>query len=207
MTQSITRELPRQNVTVVGAFNPAVLSPSWVKRFVPAVTDEISTLIPIEGGPPLFQAGPLYWVATSERLIVHGPISQAGAMVASIVRTLCHTPLRAAGINFQFQGRADREQCGPWRISSAREGVQGLLAGTPAELSLSQIGLREDAVRVTLKLLWISEEPDALLDINYHREGRAPLGEERAKEIADHAERGPEFEADAKRIQEELLRG
>ena len=107
MTQSITRELPRQNVTVVGAFNPAVLSPSWVKRFVPAVTDEISTLIPIEGGPPLFQAGPLYWVVTSERLIVHGPISQAGAMAASIVRTLCHTPLRAAGINFQFQASVD----------------------------------------------------------------------------------------------------
>jgi hypothetical protein len=207
MTESITRELPRQNVTVVGAFNPAILQPGWIKRFVPAVTEEISTLIPLEGGPTLFQAGPLYWVVTNERAVVHGPISLAGAVVASIVRMLPHTPLRAAGVNFQFQGRADRQRCGPWRVSSEPAGAQSLMAGTPGEFSMSQVVRREDDVRVTLKLLWVSEEPDVLLDLNYHREGRTPLGEERAKEIEAHVERAAEFEADARRIQETLLRG
>lgn len=207
MTQAITKELPPQNVTVVGAFNPAIIQPDWFKRFVPAVADEISTLVPIGGGPMLFQSGLLYWAVTTERLIVYGPISQAGAIASSILRTLCHTPLRAAGVNFQFQGRADRARCGPWRLAADAAAVQDLLSGSTGEFSVSQTVHREDAVRLTLKLLWPSAEPDALLDLNYHREGRAPIGEERAKELADHVERSPEFEADAHRIREEVLGG
>jgi hypothetical protein len=207
MASSIALELPRQNVTVVGAFNPAILQPGWVKRFVPAVEDEIHGLLPVQGGPTIFQAGPLYWIATDERLVVHGPIVQAARVASTIVRTLAHTPLRAAGINFLFQGKADRARCGPWRLSIAPAQPSEAFGGAPGEFSLSQVMRREDGIRLTIKIVWPSEEPDALLDLNYHREGQAPLGEERAKELSDHMDLAGEFEVEADRIRTELLNG
>lgn len=207
MSQTLTPELPRQNVTVVGAFNPAIIQPNWVRRFVPVLDGELSTFLDAAGGLPLHQAGSLYWQVTPEKLVVYGPISQAGAAAAQILVRLPHTPLRASGVNFLFQETAERPRCGPWRLETEPEEVGRLLAGSVGEFSFSQVVEREDEVRLTLRLRWISEEPDALLDLNYHREGRAPLGEERSKELAAHAERAAEFEIDAQRIRGEILRG
>ena len=205
MTEPISFELPRQNVTIVGSFNPAIFHPSWVREHVPQIREEIQTLMPIQGGPALFLAAELYWTVTPERLVVYGPPGQAGSAVATIVNTLFHTPLRAAGVNFLFTGKAPRERCGPWRIAASTEETSALLRGSPGELSLSQAVQREDGVRVTLKLVWPSEEPEAVLDLNYHLTARESRNEARAKELAAHAERASDFAADAERISRELL--
>jgi len=207
MTEPISFELPRQNVTIVGSFNPAIFHPSWVREHVPQIRDEIQTLMPAEGGPPLCHADELYWTVTPERLVAYGPPRQTGGVVATILTTLCHTPLRAAGVNFLFKGKAPRERCGPWRIAVSVEDTSALLRGSPGELALSQAVQREDGVRVTLKLVWPSEEPEVVLDLNYHLAARESRNEARAKELAAHAERASEFAADAERISRELLHG
>jgi len=205
MSDAITLELPKQNVTVIGAFNPAIFEPPWVKRHVPAVEGDITVGLNVGSGPPICRAGELYWIVTNERLVVHGPTAQAGRMVSEILLTLPHTPLRAAGANFLFSGRADRDRFGPWRIGSSTAGVSDLLRGAPAELALSQVALREDGVQVTAKVVWPSESPEALLDLNYHLEASGWVPEERAKQLADHSLRAADLESDALRIRRELL--
>jgi hypothetical protein len=206
MPDDVSLELPRQNVTVVGAFNPAILQPTWIRRWVPEAEQEIETLTPVGGGPPLYRAGDLYWVVTTDRLVVHGAPGRIGRFAASVLRTLAHTPLRAAGFNFSFNGRADRERCGPWSVSAGGD-VRGLLRGSPADFSFSQVIRREDGVRLTAKLLWPSSEPDVVLDLNYHRDAESPQGEKRAEELSSHVERAAEFESDAGRIREALIHG
>ncbi len=207
MSQPSEIELPPQNVTIVGAFNPAILEPTWVKRWVHEVREEIEVFSPLGGGPALHKAGTLYWIATPERLVVYGPIGRAGLVASQILNTLSHTPLRAAGVNFTYPGRSDRRHCGPWRISDGSESVQQLTRGSAAEFSFSQVALRDDGVKLTVKVLWPTAEADALLEINYHRDGREPTGDARAKELAQHLERAAEFERDAERIRSEVLNG
>jgi hypothetical protein len=205
MSQPSEIELPPQNVAIIGAFNPAILEPAWVKRWVREVREEIEVFSPLGGGPPLHRAGPLCWIATPERLIVYGPVGRAGLVASQILTTLSHTPLRAAGVNFTYQGRSDRGRCGPWRISGELDSVQQLTRGAAAEFSFSQVALRDDGVKLTVKVLWPTAEADALLDINYHRDGQEPIGDARAKELAQHLERAAEFERDADRIRSEVL--
>jgi hypothetical protein len=206
MSDDVSLELPRQNVTVVGSFNPAILQPHWIQRWVPEIKEEIATLMPLGGGAPIYQAGQLYWVVTPERLVVHGPPARTGRIAATILGVLVHTPLRAAGVNFSFQGQASREQCGPWRLVVGND-LGEVLRGEPADFSISQVVRREDGVRLTVKLAWPAQEPDAILDLNYHREAESHPAGKRAEELANHVERATEFESDANRIREALIRG
>lgn len=206
MPDSLSRPLPRQNVAVVGAFNPAIFQPEWTRRFVPEVAEDIETLMPIGGGPLLYQAGELLWSVTSERLVVHGPSARIGRFAAAVLRTLSHTPLRAAGVNFLRSGPFDRSRCGPWSLA-AREDVAAWFAGDPSDFSIAQVIRRGDGVRLTVKLTWPSSEPEAILDLNYHREAEAPQGDKRAEELATHVERSTEFEADAERMLGALRHG
>ena len=98
MQDSLSRPLPRQNITILGAFNPAIFQPQWVQRFVPEVAENIETLMPVGGGPLLYQAGELLsgpsrpsdWWSMVRRSVLDGRFA------ASVLRTLSHTPLRAA---------------------------------------------------------------------------------------------------------------
>ncbi len=196
MSDAIAVKLPNQNVTVVGAFNPAIFDPAWVRRHIPSVGDQISVGFNPSGGPLISRAGELCWIVASDRLVVYGPVDRAGRMVAEILDILPHTPLRACGVNFLFVGRSDRP-------SEVR--IRDSLRGTLDEFAVSRVALREDGIRVTAKVLWPSEEPEALLDLNYHLEATGPQSLERAKQLVAHASRASEFDLDAKRIFRELL--
>jgi hypothetical protein len=201
-------ELPAQNVTVVGAFNPAIFQPGWVRDHVPGLAGPLEFLV---SGPafaaPLLRAGDVYLLITSERLVVYGPPTRAGRIAGALVATLPHTPLRASGVNFSFGGRREPTGCGPWRISVESAGARHILGGDPQAIAFSHTARRDDGVAVTLKLSWPSSEPDLLLELNYHRDALARLTEDRAKELAEHAERAVEFEADAPRIREAIFGG
>jgi hypothetical protein len=199
-------ELPGQNVTVVGAFNPAVFEPEWLRGHLPDFEGPIEFLLPgPPGGAPLIRAGEIHLFASPERLVVYGPAQRIGRMASTILMTLPHTPLRAAGVNFMFPGRRDPAAREPWTIASEVGAVSRLLHGAPQGLGFSQGALREDGVRLTLKLTWPSTAADALLELNYHRDALARPAEARAKELAHHVERAGEFEADAERIRGEVL--
>lgn len=205
MTAPITLDLPKQNVAVVGSFNPAIFEPAWIKQHVAGVSGEIQVALALGGRPPIAWAGELVWIVSADRLVVHGPLARAGAFVADVLQTLPHTPLRAAGVNLLFDGQADQARFGPFALSVRAGGVHRLLRGAPGELSFSQVASRDDGVNVAVKLVWASERPDVVLDLNYHLEASGQVAEERAKQLIDHVRRAPEFEDDAQRIRRELL--
>lgn len=206
MPDELSRSLPPQNVTIVGAFNPAIFQPAWIQRFVPEVAGEIETLMPFGGGPLLYHAGELDWSVSVERLVIYGPAVRIGRFAAQVLRELPHTPLRAVGVNFLRRERLDRAQCGPWSMRESEE-VAALLDGVPSDFSIARVARRSDGVRLTVKIVWPSSEPEAVADFNYHRDAESPPGETRAKELAAHAERACEFEADMARITAALRRG
>lgn len=201
-------ELPPQNVTVVGAFNPAIFQPEWVRGHLPGVEGPIDLLLAgPPSTPPLLRFGETYLLVTSERLVVYGAPARVGRIAATILTTLPHTPLRAAGVNFLFQERLEPASFGPWRISGDDAGVRRLLRGVPQGLAFSHTVRREDDVLVTLKLAWPSTEPGVIVELNYHRDAAARPGEGRAKDLAEHLERAAEFEEDARRVREDIVHG
>jgi hypothetical protein len=208
MTSSMSElvKLPAQNVTVVGAFNPAIFQPEWVRAHLPGFDGQIDLFVGAQlSAPPLLRSGGLYLLVTSERLVIYGPPAQAGVVAERILTTLHHTPLRAAGANFEFRGQRQPASCAPWAISSDSEAVRRLMGGAPSGITFSQIARREDGVQVTVKLAWPTEQPDVVLELNYQRE--ALSGAERAKELAAHVTQAAEFERDADRIRTEILHG
>lgn len=199
-------KLPSRNVTIAGAFNPAIFHPEWVRAHLLERAGSIDLLFPVPGGTPLLRAGDLYLSVGQQRLVLHGPLVMAGEAAARILHTLPHTPLQGAGINVQFQGCCDRRSFGPWRLESGSEQTRELLVAQPAGQTFSQIARRDDGVQLTLKLTWPSESDDVLLDLNYHLDATSPH-EKRALQLADHVKHAARFEQDAERIRQRLLLG
>jgi hypothetical protein len=176
-----------------------------VRRHLPGLEGPPDFLLSGPFAAPLLRAGDVFLLVTHERLVVYGQPARIGRIAGTVISTLPHTPLRAAGVNFSFEGRRGPAGCGPWSISAENQGVRRLLDGEPQGLTFSHVARRDDGVQVTLKLYWPSDAPDLLLELNYHRDALAGPAEERAKELAEHVERATEFEGDAHRIREELL--
>jgi hypothetical protein len=199
-------KLPSRNVTIVGSFNPAIFHPEWVRAHLVEPEGSIDLLFPAPGGAPLLRAGDLYLSVGHQRLVVYGPLVAAADVAARILHTLPHTPLQAAGINLQFQGRCERRAFGPWHLESDAERTRELLMAQPAGQTFTQLSRRDDGVQLTLKLTWPSEHDDVLLDLNYHLDGTASQ-EKRALQLAEHVKHAPTFEQDAERIGRVLLLG
>ena len=198
-------ELPNQNVTVLGAFNPEILGPAWVQRHIENIAPTIEMLVPTAGGTVMYRAGELTWVTTRERLVVCGPPRATGQFVAGVLEKLPHTPLVAIGVNSQLAGELSPSHCGPWRLERSDSETQSLLDGTLVDLSFSQAVRRKDGVRLTLKLTWPTSELDVLLDFNYHLDAKSEDSPARAGKLRAHALRADEFCTDAERICEVLL--
>lgn len=96
------------NVVVVGAWNPAILTPAGIAQriFELPTTTPIQVLVPIDGRAPtkVIHAG-LEVMASAEQLIVSpsecspAALQNAGAAAARAIKTLPITPFTAAGIN------------------------------------------------------------------------------------------------------------
>src|SRR5262245_54428842 len=111
-------KLPAQNVTVVGAFNPAIFQPAWVRANLPGFDGQIDVfLTPPPHEPPLLRSGTLCLLVSSERLVLYGEPNRIGKVAGAILETLPHTPMRAAGLNFGFEGQRDPSTCAPWTIA------------------------------------------------------------------------------------------
>ncbi len=208
--ESAALRLPPQNATVVGAFNPAIFQPEWVRAHVPGIEGPLELFL---AAPPLQQPllkaanGSLHILVSPERMIVYGDAAKIGEAAAAILGELPHTPVQAAGVNFVFEGVLDPLVAGPWSFSSDGQRAEQLLGGEHRSLTFSEVVQRSDGVQITAKLAWPSARHDVLLDLNYHRDASKGTSLDRTKELAAHLSRALEFETDARRVREEIFRG
>lgn len=100
------------SIVVVGNWNPAILQPNWIAQNVlgasPAdvqVEMEFSTM---PGAPPRYRMRDLRFVPNYDKLIVYPDSEDAVRLnscadaIQRILELLPHTPVRAAGINFEY---------------------------------------------------------------------------------------------------------
>lgn len=202
-------ELPKRNITVLGAFNPAILNPSWVLKNLPIAAPEIETLIEQQGVQVLYRAGDLMWSPGRNRLIVYGDEAQAGEFVSRLALTLPHTPFTAVGMNFQSVGQLDLSTRSDWHVSVALKETESLLGGETSEISLAHAVTREDGVRMSLRIVLPGGGTDAILHLNYHLQVSTISDDNQriAELVSKHALRAEEFAAEAVRIGEAILNG
>lgn len=107
------------NILTVGRWNPAVLSPQWIRS---NVTDsEVSYAIPIDdrGAPPRLSFSNIHLFPTRHYLdarladVQEAAFPSVGETVSRIIELLRHTPISAVGINFRFVETAHPEQLAP----------------------------------------------------------------------------------------------
>ena len=90
----------------VGAFNPRIITPSWLVRNEvvrePEWLEDILDSMPIdENGFPL---GGFGWDVDQERLLLSATRGEqdSGAVMAKVIELLLHTPISAVGHNFHY---------------------------------------------------------------------------------------------------------
>lgn len=99
------------DTVVVGHFNPWIIQPEWLLRQgVIAEGEEAAITLHAFSSPVgemLFKVGTVTWKVSPERLIVHcDEYSDTATPVIEVLRLLPHTPMNAAGNNFNYVGQA-----------------------------------------------------------------------------------------------------
>ena len=102
-------------LVLAGAWNPAILSPSWIGRHVLKLPSgnafQVEMLMPVQGqaeAPRLSFEG-LSLTSAPEVLIFHivpedvGMVAKTFNVAKSILEMLPHTPVSAMGVNFTYQ--------------------------------------------------------------------------------------------------------
>ncbi len=197
-------ELPLDNVIVVGAFNPNILSHAWVAAHV--LGDDPGdgeSQLAFGTGAVIHRFGDLFWEPTRQRLRVLGAPSKTGAFVSAILEKLPHTPVSAAGVNFARKCEQAPEGLGPFRIDIDPSRSVELLRGERVATSLSETVKREDDVILTVKITFGAE--GGTVDFNYHCEAVSADSIERSNELRRHVEKSVSFEEDVKRIMGALV--
>lgn len=107
------------NILTIGRWNPAVLSPQWIRSNV--IDSEVTFAIPIDdsGAPPRLSFSNIHLFPTIRYLdarpaeVQENAFSTVGETVSKIIELLRHTPISAIGINFRFVEVAHPESLAP----------------------------------------------------------------------------------------------
>jgi len=103
-------EIKRQNITVLGSLNPAILQPYWlVKCGVIPQEKEIQYKFPVGAviAPIQFKYENIEWIVEYSRLQINLEVKDGildlGKTISKIFNDLKYTPVRAIGHNFTFK--------------------------------------------------------------------------------------------------------
>ena len=187
----VDSSLKEFNITVVGSFNAAIIEPGWVTTNKIVEVGEFAILMPPGGQAPFFLAGELGWRVLNDRLVVFGSRDLAPLFVQKVLGILEHTPVSAAGIN--FQKKEEKTESGSTRSAS----LNGLLPDLePIEFSEGRTYQLDDGVKLTVKATWT---PDLqCVTANFHKDSRS------IDNICEHVARVGEFGATFDSLGEEI---
>lgn len=164
------------NVIVLGAWNPAILTPEWIGKNI----FKIASGTPIAVEVPLSTMAP--WKVKHEDISVrassgsleficdsttHATLERARTLACIALEELPKTPVMAAGFNLRFASRELPPELG-----------EIITAGLDKALSDSDYKIQGLSTRRTLKInegvinceITISDKDDVLLVINFHRD-------------------------------------
>lgn len=105
------------NLVAIGSWNPAILSPQWVKHhLVPEAGQDVLLAIPMQPmALPRLTADGVNIYPGNEQLVFDcvelgdEALRKVGEKFGRICGLLPHTPVSAIGLNFRFQGSVDNE--------------------------------------------------------------------------------------------------
>lgn len=104
------------NVIIVGQWNPAIFSPTWVQNNVAAVAGAEVTMALALGQvtmPPRLTVEKTNLYPSLHSLVfdcielTDSALEDCAAKIGKIAHTLPHTPVQGVGINFRFHGNID----------------------------------------------------------------------------------------------------
>jgi len=199
-------QVPPSNVTILGAFNASILRPEWLSRHVFGEIGEYQIFI--TGTIPAVviqrRADVLWWVQQDRLVVASDEITRATEFVTKLLRILSHTPVLAAGVNFQ-QGAA-LSHPGQWysRLADLKNAVGALKSESKAAITLRSA--RNDRTSLTCVVQEV-ELPLVTFDFNFSLDARAQQEGERIEELISHISRAAEFEGEARAIIAEVVRG
>lgn len=202
-------ELPGDAVVVLGAFNPDILSPQWVKKHVfPESTERPASQYRLSSsgvGAFIHKIGDVFWEPTRQHVRFIGAPNTTGKFAQRVLMTLSHTPVSAAGINFTRSITSDRKQFGPFRLDAPPRDVAKLIPdGTLMRHSMTLQVNVADGVQLNLKMDRAEGSETIGLDFNFHLDAS---GESAATALANHCARAPELQQTADSITRALSNG
>ena len=165
------------NLTIVGAWNTAILTPEWVVQRVDWLKTDEKIPIEVSIGTPQnirFRVHGVIVQPTSNRLdlIAEGESSQTYDLIArmatSIVERLPHTPIRAVGHNLSFDlddGERFSAVSGT-DLDSVQEQYRGIGGGDA--VNEIQVKHAVESSRYTLNVTYGLTRENLVLDLNYH---------------------------------------
>lgn len=204
-------ELPGDSIALVGLFNPDILAPFWVLKFIfpEEALGDSGTQMGVGRGAPgiVHRAGVVYWRPTRNRLTVNGPPAKTGYFVSKVLELLPHAPVIAAGVNFVRFGEVDVGS-GPFRFDPTSDSATKLLSGRHKSTSHAVTVVHDDGVALTVKVaIGDSDHGRAMVDFNYHLDAHGDDDLDKAEQLRAHVERAEEFSGDAERIMRGLVNG
>lgn len=180
---AVFRRLHEANLTVLGRFNPAIIEPGWIVREKVATEEAFVMLVPVGDGPTVYASEDDWgWMISPDRLVVFGPSDKAVGFVERLLTLLPHTPITAAGVNFQRRAQSVGD------FKPYAKTLKGLMRGTNVVEAVEARTFRmvgETIVRVQRTV----RATDSQLDYNFHLETTD------WKQVVTHCKRIHEFKA------------
>jgi hypothetical protein len=163
-------DLKTSDIVVIGAFNPAIISPEWLIDQGITTAPAEPTSIDLELGlrnDIVFTLDECRWRVSPDRLVLE-PLSAANpvAKIKSVVEKLPHTPVRAVGLNFHFHCPAAAWKGGQPRLGSLA--ADSLTLGGKVQHRAWTTGVAfEDGSHLNLTVR--TTDAQTLADFNFHR--------------------------------------
>lgn len=169
--------LEKWSIALVGMWNPHVFQPDWIARYLfeqPGM--EISVEVPLASAPTpaRFSGSKTKFVVVPDRFIVAPSENSEESLVETetvarrVVRTLCHTPVRALGFNFAFAESNPPPSLTDLFRTADRSAISDCCY--EVELSLLKHTLRKPNETEVLNVGCTLTEAGVTVDFNFHNE-------------------------------------
>lgn len=170
-------KLTKASIVAVGQFNPAIVTPGWLRaeKILTAEEAKVEQLVGATSAARRFQMEGFVWTVSWDRLVFErltedqNEACQPAEIVRALLGRLEHTPVRAIGVNFEFDGD---EKSPALACAVGGRPVPQLAAVLGAQIAAThlQVVLLDDrGVQVQVNVGVEGDSPVPSVGLNFHR--------------------------------------